>query len=49
MLLEVEEWVFIDISIKDELFSPDWEEVNNESLSFLFRWRDGHQRNSSCR
>ena len=31
LLLDLEEWVFIDISIKDELFIPDWEEVNNES------------------
>ena len=31
LLLNVEEWVFIDLSIKDELFIPDWEEVNHES------------------
>ena len=31
LLLEVREWVFIDISIKDELFIPNWEEVKNES------------------
>ena len=28
---EVGEWVFIYISIKYELFIPNWEEVNHES------------------
>ena len=31
LLHNVGEWGFIDLSIKDELFIPDWEEVNNES------------------
>jgi hypothetical protein len=31
LLLGKGEWVFIDMSIKDELFIPNWEEVNNES------------------
>ena len=49
MLLEVGEWVFMDISMTNELFLPMWVEITNESGSFLFPWRDGHQSNSSCR
>ena len=49
MLLEVSEWVFMDISIKNKFWIPKREEVINERGSFLFRWRDDRQRNSSCR
>ena len=31
LLLEVGEWVFIDISLEDELFVPNWEEVKDAS------------------
>ena len=30
LLLELGEWVFIDITIEDELFIPNWEEVKHE-------------------
>ena len=30
-LLNVGEWGFIELSIKDEFLIPYWEEVNNES------------------
>ncbi len=29
LLLEVGEWVFMDIELEDELFIPNWEEVNH--------------------
>ena len=31
LLLEIGEWVFMDIDLEDELFIPDWEEVKNAS------------------
>lgn len=27
LLLEMGEWIFIDINLEDELFVPDWENV----------------------
>ena len=30
LLLELGEWVFMDITIEDELFIPNWEEVKHE-------------------
>ena len=27
LLLEIGEWVFIDLNLEDELFVPDWEGV----------------------
>ena len=29
LLLELGEWVFMDITLEDELFIPNWEEVNH--------------------
>ena len=31
LLLELGEWVFMDITLEDELFIPNWEEVQHES------------------
>ena len=30
LLLELGEWVFMDITLEDELFIPNWEEVQHE-------------------